>query len=357
MMDDGIADILDQCLARIEQGATVEECLAVFPARRAEIELPLRMAAQVAELPRPAMPGATRAALEAKMLAAAAARRAATATNGAHKPAPQPAAPPSRAPLAQAGILTAILRGLGLSGPSRQPWLRPLALAATIVFALALSAGALAAARALVDIVRPQPAPSATAAPTTAATAAPAPRQIDGAIEQIAQERWVVGGQVVIVGANTVVDGAPSVGSIAHISGTPAAGGALLADRISVEAPLAPTDAPAPAATAVPTETPAPAATAAPKATAAPAAQPQPTAAPEAAPTSPPEQPPAPTDGSNSAAATPENVDHQCQGQQLGRDEKTCDPNQNADPQKPDSSKPDSGKDKPKDGNGKTKTK
>src|SRR5205823_5023257 len=76
-MDDGVAEILDMCLVRLEAGASVDACLSEHPQQRAELEAPLLIAATLTKLPRPAMPAATRAALESQMLARAAARRAA----------------------------------------------------------------------------------------------------------------------------------------------------------------------------------------------------------------------------------------------------------------------------------------
>src|SRR5262245_45753516 len=76
-MDDGLADILEICLDRLATGASVDECLATYPAQRGALEPALQAAAGLQQLPRPAMPSQTRAALEAQMLARAAARRAA----------------------------------------------------------------------------------------------------------------------------------------------------------------------------------------------------------------------------------------------------------------------------------------
>src|SRR5262245_32791096 len=75
-MDDGMADILANCLVQLATGASVDECLAAHPAQRAALEAPLRAAAGLLRLPRPAMPSHTRATLDAQVVALAAARRA-----------------------------------------------------------------------------------------------------------------------------------------------------------------------------------------------------------------------------------------------------------------------------------------
>src|SRR6478672_2959178 len=89
-MDEMLADILQTCLVRIDAGASIDECLAAYPQQRQELEVPLTAAMQLRTLPRPALPAATQAALETRMLALAAQRRAAP---------PPAAAPNGRAPL------------------------------------------------------------------------------------------------------------------------------------------------------------------------------------------------------------------------------------------------------------------
>ena len=74
-MDDRLADILDQCVERLTQGASVEDCLAAFPGERAELELPLRLARQLRALPHPPLPIAARVALEQNLLDMAKRRR------------------------------------------------------------------------------------------------------------------------------------------------------------------------------------------------------------------------------------------------------------------------------------------
>jgi Domain of unknown function (DUF5666) len=331
-MEDRLIDILDQSLERLTQGATIEECLAAFPGERAELELPLQVAGQLRALPRPQMPAATRVALEQTMLDLAARRRINQAPNQATPTGPAPQAPWHM--LEPAAVLAGFLRMLGYRGALRQPWLRLAALAFTVVLALLLSAGTFAAARALISLARPQPPAVPTTASTATATTTPTatPIAIDGQIEQLAQERWVIGGRAVILTASTTISGTPALNAIAHVRGSFAEGGALLALQIAVD-PIAPTLSATPSATPAPTATLAPSATPEPTAipttvpTAPPASAPQPAAPPALQPTAPP-APPA------------DDQQHICQGQQRGRDDKTCDPKPKPN-QKPDKDKKD----------------
>src|SRR5580765_3842726 len=147
-MDEMLADILQTCLMRIDAGASVDECLAAYPQQRAALEAPLNAAAQIRVLPRPVLPVAARAALETRMLALAADRRAtaslASASNG-HPPQPAP-----RSALEPAALVAGLLRALGYRGPLALPWLRLASVAIALLLALVLGTGALAAARAIV---------------------------------------------------------------------------------------------------------------------------------------------------------------------------------------------------------------
>jgi len=269
-MDDILSDMYAQCLARLDAGATVEDCLAAYPQQRAALEGPLRLAARLRALPGPApLPPAARAALATQVLGQVAAQRAAT-TGSVRTPQPQ-RTPRAFDPIA---TLAGVLRALGYRGPLSPTWLRLASIAIGLILALVLSAGALAAARAIIRALAP---PQPTAVPASSApTLAPAESfALDGPIAQIAMDGWVVNGMPVALDAQTAINGVPAVGAVAHVRGTLQDNGSLLARSITVDA-------------AVPTSPPAGAPTAAPTA-------PSPTSAPIAeVPTPVPEPPPAP---------------------------------------------------------------
>jgi hypothetical protein len=237
-MDEMLADILQTCLMRIDAGASVDDCLAAYPQQRDGLEGPLNAAAQIRALPRPALPAAARGALETRMLALAAQRRAA----------PTPAAPngrtqmpPHSGTLGPAALLAGLLRTLGYRGPLALTWLRLASVAIAIVLALAVGAGALAAARAIMRAIQGPP-----NTPTITLPAA-TPFTLDGSIEQIVSERWVVNGIAIALDAQTAVDGTPMVGAVAHVRGDVQADATLLARSITVAAPQLPsTSAPIP---------------------------------------------------------------------------------------------------------------
>ncbi|MEN9936246.1 MAG: hypothetical protein RLZZ387_2825 [Chloroflexota bacterium] len=241
-MDERGADILEQCLARLEAGASVEECLAAFPQQRAVLEGPLRAAAQLRGNPWPGMPAPARAAIEARVTSRLATMRSATTA----LPAPtRPPAPPRALP-DPAAFLGGLLRALGYRGALPQPWLRPAALVLAGVLALALSAGAFAAARAIVRTLAPEPRP--TPAPISAAERF----DLAGVVQQIGPGEWLVEGLPVTVDSQTAITGSPAVGASASVSGVIAPDGALLARTIALTGG-APDVAPQP--TAAPTDT------------------------------------------------------------------------------------------------------
>jgi hypothetical protein len=313
-MDDGVADILETCLDRLAAGASVEECLAAYPAQRGALEAPLHAAARLMRLPRAVMPSHTRAALEAQMLARAAARR---------------TAPPARQPwwwFDPSAILAGALRALGYGGPLSAPWLRMATMAVALVLALLLGASAYAAARAVVSVFAPAP----TAIPTAIPTATPAPRtfSIEGIVERIDQEAWIVGGAVIAIDVQTTIDGTPALGAVAHVSGVVREDGARLARSMRLDpTPTPPLPAPtvAPTPFVFPTITPSPA--------------PSPVVAP----------PSGPGDNSNGGNGGDKGQDKQCQGQQKGRDEKKCDPKPKDNGKQDDKKKDDGRKPKKKD--------
>jgi hypothetical protein len=348
-MDDKLADILDQCVERIERGASVDECLVAFPAIRADLELPLRMAVRLRALPRPALPVVTRAALETKLLQLAAERRATHVPNPV--PANSAAAPASPARprwyRIASSALAELLCTLGYRSPTTPSWLRLAAVAVTVVLALVLSAGALAAASAVIGIVHPQP----SSAPSVAPTAAPI--AFEGQIEQLSQERWLVSGRVILLDSQTLIRGKPMPGMTAHVHGTLMVDDVLLADSILIEAaPATLTPSVVPTATlapsAVPPATPTPVIV--PTATLAPSAVLSATSMTSNFPTVTPAPPSAQTQPTPNES---EGGNHPCHGQQLGREDNKCDPKPHDDRPKDDKPKDDKPKDdKPKDNKG-----
>jgi len=279
-MDDVLSDIYAQCLARLDAGATVEDCLAAYPQQRAALEGPLRLAARLRALPGPApLPPAARAALATQVLGQVAAQRAAS-TGSVRTPQPQ-RTPRAFDPIA---TLAGVLRALGYRGPLSPTWLRLASIAIGLILALVLSAGALAAARAIIRVIAP---PQPTAVPASIVpTLVPAETfTLDGPIAQIATDGWLVNGMLVAVDAQTAISGTPAVGALAHVRGTLQDNGSLLARSITID-PVVPTSPPAGAPTAAPAQ-PAP--------TSAPVAEvPTPVPEPTLAPTAVPEPPPAP---------------------------------------------------------------
>jgi len=244
-MDDALSDIFALCMARLDTGATVEECLAAYPQDRAALEGPLRLAARLRALPRPSpLPEPARSAMATQVLAQVAAQRAAPPTTA--RPTPRSFDP--------SAALAGILRALGYRGTLSPVALRLASAAIALVLALVLGTGVFAATRAIINAIAPSPTavPLPTLVPAQAFT-------LDGSIEQIAPEGWVVKGISVALDTQTAVSGTPAVGALAHLRGVIQPNGTLLAQQVTVAA--LPTQAPsaaAPAATAVPPPSPAP---------------------------------------------------------------------------------------------------
>jgi hypothetical protein len=245
-MDERLSDIYAECLARLDAGATVEECLAAYPQHRAALEGSVRLAARLRALPRPApLPPATRAAMATQILGQVAAQR--SATTGSVRT-PMHSTPRGFDPSA---MLAGILRSLGYRGQLSPVWLRLASVAIGLILALILTTGALAAARAIIRAIAPtQP----TAAPaSTAPTLVPAETfALDGPIEQLAPDSWLVNGMPIIVDTQTTISGVPVVGAVAHIGGVLQDNGGLLARSITVDPAAAPTNPPLGAPTSAP---------------------------------------------------------------------------------------------------------
>jgi hypothetical protein len=64
----------------------------------------------------------------------------------------------------------------------------------------------------------------------------PVVKEFSGIIESIAEGRWTVAGHTVIIAADTVIEGTPRVGLLAHVKAEQRSDGSLVARRIVVEA-------------------------------------------------------------------------------------------------------------------------
>ncbi len=111
--------------------------------------------------------------------------------------------------------------------------------------------------------------------------------QFAGPIQEVKPGRWVIAGQVVLVGPHTQIEGSPAVGATAIVRAVVLSDGARLAIHISVQPPTAAPATAQPTATPPPTTAPtsAPTAEPLPQPTSVPTAEPDPTEAPTATPT------------------------------------------------------------------------
>jgi len=126
-------------------------------------------------------------------------------------------------------------------------------LASLLIAILLLSACGRGAQGAVPDTTIPSVAP----APEVTASLPVAPFSLDGTIEQLAQEGWVVAGTSVALDAHTTITGTPALGAKAHIEGELTGNAVLRARTIAVVAPAAASTV-APAPTTLPADTPSP---------------------------------------------------------------------------------------------------
>src|SRR5262245_58323058 len=161
-MDDTLLDILETCLVRLEAGASVEACLAMYPEQHAALDAPLRAAARLRALPQPPLPTATRTTLETQLFQRVTARRTQT-MRSINSNGHAPAGWQTWRRLAPSATLAGILRALGYRGPLSQPWLRVASAMLAILLALILGAGTLAAARAIMGVLQGTPRSTAPA--------------------------------------------------------------------------------------------------------------------------------------------------------------------------------------------------
>lgn len=223
-MDERLSDILATCLQRIEAGASVDDCLAAYPAERTALEPLLRVASRLRALPHPAP-------LTPAALAAVAGR-----VSGSLGPRPTASSVAPGHGLDAAAALAGVLRALGYGGPLSRPWLRFGAAALAVLFAVFLATTAYAAVRAVFS------GPAARGA-----VLAPATRfELEGSIEAFNEATIVIDGITLDLGPDTEFVGTPGVGLGARATGRIRDDGTLLGERIVVDTPLA-TATPTPA--------------------------------------------------------------------------------------------------------------
>jgi len=63
----------------------------------------------------------------------------------------------------------------------------------------------------------------------------PVSREFSGAIESIGADRWVIGGQQVLIASDTQIEGTPVIGATAHVQADQYTDGRLVARHITVE--------------------------------------------------------------------------------------------------------------------------
>ena len=100
-----------------------------------------------------------------------------------------------------------------------------------------------------------------TAVLPVATTTGRATVTLDGVIEQIAQERWLVAGTAILLEPQTAISGTPTLGASAHIRGVLTGDGAVRAQTIAVDGlpqPVPAVASPTVGPTALPTSTPLP---------------------------------------------------------------------------------------------------
>jgi hypothetical protein len=235
-MDEQFADMLQMCLARLDAGASIEECLAAFPQQRAQLEGPLRTAAQLRTQSWPGMPNPIRTAITSKLHAQVAIQR-----TGALPAQPTPPSAPPRWSRDPGVILENVIRWLGYQGSLPRVWLRPAAIVLGLALALAVSAGAIAAARAVIQAITP---PAQTSAIDTFS--------LDGVIQQMSPTEWVIEGVPVSVDAQTSITGVPAISAHVTLQGVIQEDGTLYARTATITGTAALTSQPTPALTTVP---------------------------------------------------------------------------------------------------------
>lgn len=237
--------ILDECVGRIRQGATLEDCLADYPTKRGELATLLTLSAHLLALPELSASSEATVAGKDKMLAAATAVFA------------SPAAPPTHLPfIAWKQRLT---RSLNKERITMQLIWRATALALLVFiigsgFAIGASAQSLPG-EALYPVKRawegtqltltfdPQARQDLETQFQTQryqeiqrliAAGQPALVEFEGVLETISPGEWLVNGIKLQINANTAVTGSPAVGRLLQIKARVLSTGKLLAMAIHV---------------------------------------------------------------------------------------------------------------------------
>ncbi len=287
--------ILDDCLAQLRAGSTVEDCLARYPEHADALQSLLTVAFQVHRLPAPAPDRAAMNAGRQRMIESVRAK-------------------------------TAQQRQVGLLGVPWFRWTRPLEslsfgsqltraviMVALVLLVITLSTGGLVAAAqgslpgdALYPLKRAaetarmiltldptaqrqlqdqfdQERQNEVRAVLTAGQ--PASLEFRGVLEHLEPGYWIVGGLDLHLDEQSIVEGRPVVGALVAVRADALGDGILLARRLQVESsPLVPSPTPTPTASPTPAP-PTASATAMPSQTQEPTASPAPTATRQATPT------------------------------------------------------------------------
>ena len=209
-----IEEIADEALQGLLDGETAEAIVARYPQYGEELGALLFAAGTLKSAPQPQLPGASLAAMVARAQAQASEARKAI-----------PVAMPSvnghkNGRVDEIEHATQLAGAAKVVAPKKPGWLertgiwmrppnRLFRLSAAFALVLLTLLGAYAMAR-----LTNHPEPSVIPVPTV-----PSQFSMDGIIEQIASDYWLVGGNVVYTDRDTIISGSPSVGKQVHIEG------------------------------------------------------------------------------------------------------------------------------------------
>ena len=276
-MTDELTEAFDNCLTALAAGASLDDCLAHYPALRDELRSLIKVAGAAqamgasATVPQPAEMSS-----RVKFLAGGAQLR--------------PASPPRRArwwPVPRAAVALAVLvfvvagtGGVVVASAQSLPGDALYGVKRTVEqtqLLFTLDEDSRAQLQAEFDERRVQEVQTVTVQKRTTRV------EFSGQVESMEGERWSVAHMTVLLSPETRVEGTPSLGASVEVSGTSQPDGTVLASLIAVTdegAPITPTRPTptasattrvAPTATPIPTSTPPPTATPLPTETASPA--------------------------------------------------------------------------------------